>query len=312
MELTQAEQQDMSKAATENPDAYRLYLLARHEFDQGDYTKAADDYQQAINKDPTRHMRRPTRDLASCRPSRRATTLPLKRHLFPRRRQTYLAEAHLAQADLELYEWYFSGAETDCHRALALDPNFLQAYVGCAVYLELTGQFSEAENEFRRSLALDPLYLAETNGWVRRMPTSTSAARRSPRRRRHSKSTRTSAQHTAFVRLLHRRGKIRPGCGCTGKAGDSERVSEAAMQMKQVYAKSGIEGVYRARTAQGRRFRLLALVPEATQGLRDFAPLFESQRLIAGFLLATATSKVSDWAVLPSMLTGTLSFEFGN
>jgi TolB-like protein len=55
MKLTPAEKQQMTEAKAEDPDAYRLYLLGRHEFDQFNpehFMKAADYYRQAIAKDP--------------------------------------------------------------------------------------------------------------------------------------------------------------------------------------------------------------------------------------------------------------------
>ena len=56
VKLSPAEKQQMTQAPMENADAYRFYVLGRHEFDQFSpehFQKAADYFQQAIDKDPS-------------------------------------------------------------------------------------------------------------------------------------------------------------------------------------------------------------------------------------------------------------------
>jgi serine/threonine protein kinase len=56
VKLSSAEKQQMTQAPMENADAYRFYVLGRHEFDQFSpehFIKAADYFQQGIDKDPS-------------------------------------------------------------------------------------------------------------------------------------------------------------------------------------------------------------------------------------------------------------------
>jgi adenylate cyclase len=55
MKLSPAQRQQIDQAKVENPDAYRLYLLGRYQFDRFDpagFAKAVDYFRQAISNDP--------------------------------------------------------------------------------------------------------------------------------------------------------------------------------------------------------------------------------------------------------------------
>jgi TolB-like protein/DNA-binding winged helix-turn-helix (wHTH) protein/Flp pilus assembly protein TadD len=69
-----------------------------------------------------------------------------------------LAEAHVVEADLKrLYDWDWSGSEQSVRRALALDPNDVDAEYSYALLLCQLGRFPEAIAHMERAGQLDPL-----------------------------------------------------------------------------------------------------------------------------------------------------------
>jgi tetratricopeptide (TPR) repeat protein len=69
-----------------------------------------------------------------------------------------LSEAHSALSEVFFgYDWNWSGAETEHHRALDLDPNDLDARVRYAGFLMALSRHPEAIAQIERAAALDPL-----------------------------------------------------------------------------------------------------------------------------------------------------------
>jgi len=166
MKLTPAEQQEMSKAPTENADAYRLYLLGRHEIDQENMQQAANDFQQAIDKDPTyaaayAGLGDADTLIGSNEPSIQRTIFAKARALATQALtlDSRSAEAHLTFAGVDLLEWKFSASDAEFRRSLRLDPNFLSAHQAYAEYFRDIGQLNGATDEEHQALALDPLSL---------------------------------------------------------------------------------------------------------------------------------------------------------
>jgi len=166
--LTPAQKQQMAEAKVEDPDAYRLYLLGRHEWDQFNpehFMKAAEYYRQAIAKDPSYapahagladaenllgyfgnpSMRKAAFDTAQ---AEAAEALALD----PRS-----AEAHVALAGYDMFTWKFAAAESEFRRGEDLNPNFINAPEGYSTLLLRMGRSSEAMDQIQRALALDPL-----------------------------------------------------------------------------------------------------------------------------------------------------------
>ncbi len=258
VKLSPSEQQQMSKAPAENPDAYRLYLLARHEFDQGDLKNAADDYQQAIDKDPA--YAAAYAGLGELQVLSTDNNPSAQKTAFSKAQATISraltlddrsAEAHLAQAVLELNEWNFSAADAEFHRALLLDPNFLQAYGGYGVYLEVTGRFSEAEKEFRQSLALDPLYMAG-NDWLGRAYANQHECGQAIAQatRTLEIDTNSGAAYGILSGCYDAEGKYDLAADALEKQAMAGGLSEAAAQIKKAYAVGGMKAVYRNLIAQ--------------------------------------------------------------
>ena len=169
MRLSPAQKEQITERPMENADAYRLYLLGRHEFDQfspDHFKKAADYFQQAIDRDPS--YAAAYGGLADAN-SLLGYFLPaLREAAFARARTASAqalalddrsAEAHLALAIVHWMSWEFTAAEPEYRRAVELNPNFQNAPEAYSNYLVSMGRYSEAMDEARRGLELDPLSL---------------------------------------------------------------------------------------------------------------------------------------------------------
>jgi Tfp pilus assembly protein PilF len=166
VQLTGEEQKRLSKAATENPEAYQLYLKGRYYWnkrtDEG-IKKAIEYFNQAIEKDPSYALAY----------SGLADSNMYLMHLSPR--EAYLrakeaatkaleiddnlAEAHTSLAMVKMYEWDLAAPEREFKRALDLNPNEAETHHQYSHYLTLVGRTHESLVESLRALELDPLSL---------------------------------------------------------------------------------------------------------------------------------------------------------
>lgn len=178
VKLTPAKKQEMDEAKVEDPDAYRLYLLGRREFDgfaPEHFMKAADYFRQAIARDPTYAAAHAGLADASVLigdfvPSMAATAFTTAQAestealtLDPKS-----AEAHTALGLYDMFTWKFAAAEPEIRRAEELSTNFDTAPEVYSTYLARMGRFNEAMDQAQRGLALDPLSIANMweVGWV--------------------------------------------------------------------------------------------------------------------------------------------------
>jgi len=127
-------EEQMTRRATEDPEAYQLYLLGR--FYQGkrkadDLTKAVEYFSQAIARDRS------------------------------------FALAHAALADTYLLEGQYSGvrtgdavprAERAAQRALELDPSLAEVHATLGMMYHYSWRWEDAEREFQRAIAMKPNY----------------------------------------------------------------------------------------------------------------------------------------------------------
>jgi tetratricopeptide (TPR) repeat protein len=77
-------------------------------------------------------------------------------------------DAHAALCMVMLYDWDWAGAESECRRAVALNPNSIEALRACCWCLTALGKTDEAAEAARKALEIDPLSRS-TNlhvGWV--------------------------------------------------------------------------------------------------------------------------------------------------
>jgi eukaryotic-like serine/threonine-protein kinase len=158
------------KHATENAEAYQLYLKGRSYLSQRtreSLYKALDQFNQAVAKDP---------NYAQAHAGLADTYLILfdrgwisPDEASPKIRSAAqwaieldptLAEPHATLAALkELADWDWAGAEAEYRKAIGLNPNYVTSHHWYALLLQNLGRLKEALAEIEKALALDPASL---------------------------------------------------------------------------------------------------------------------------------------------------------
>ncbi|MEP7339360.1 MAG: tetratricopeptide repeat protein [Acidobacteriota bacterium] len=171
LKLSGEAQQRLTKRATENPEAYELYLKGRYLINTllpESEKRGLEYFQQAVKKDPEfalayAGLAEIYTGLASF-----GTTFDVApKELFQKAKaaaskavelDSTLAEAHLSLAEIaRVFEWDWNAAEREYKRAIELNPNFVPAHHFYAHHLVLMNRFEESLAESQRALALDPL-----------------------------------------------------------------------------------------------------------------------------------------------------------
>ena len=174
VKLTGAQEQQLTKRATENPEAYRLYLNGEFYSRKGQTEgkrKALDYYNQAIALDPNFALAYvgvaeeydyfagsslfDTRDALAKEKVAVQKALEL---------DDTLAQAHVRLGSIKLAEWDWAGAEFEYKRALELNPNLTRAHGEYSSYLTVMGRHTEALVEIERAQEHDPLNMFARNG----------------------------------------------------------------------------------------------------------------------------------------------------
>ncbi len=168
--LSGEEQGLLRRRATEDTEAYRLYLRGRFLWNKRSaegLTRAREYFEQAIEQDPAYA-------LAWAGLADTWNVLPFwglagPRDSFPRAQAAAeraleldagLAEAHAALAYSRFYfDWDWPAAQAGFRRALELKPNYPTGHHGYGVVLGLYGEGPPAVAELRRAQDLDPLSL---------------------------------------------------------------------------------------------------------------------------------------------------------
>src|SRR5208283_68145 len=167
--LSGGEQQRMGRAATTNPEAYRLYLEGRQAWygrTQDGLKKSIGLFQQAIAADPSyalaytgladTYIVAPSYSIGIGTDQARlladaATSKALEL-------DDNLSEAHAARAMALVMAWKWSEAEAEFRRALELNPNNSNAHYFYAFgVLCPLKRIDQALGEYRTALSLDPL-----------------------------------------------------------------------------------------------------------------------------------------------------------
>jgi TolB-like protein len=160
----------LTRAHTENTEAYQLYLKGRYSWEkwtEDGAKQAIEFFEEAIRKDPNYALA--YSGLADAyinfgsgigpdvpqkeahRRAREATTTALS--LDPQ-----LGEAHAALAGILLYDdWDFAGAEREYKRALELSPSYAEGHHQFSHVLLLLGRINESFAESKKLLELDPV-----------------------------------------------------------------------------------------------------------------------------------------------------------
>jgi eukaryotic-like serine/threonine-protein kinase len=167
LKLTGEEKKHLAEHATENSEAYQLYVKGRFYSAQrtrDSLYKAVEQFNEAIGKDPAYAqayaglavayillMDRNEIATQEASPKIRGSALR-SLELDPT-----LAEPHAALAVVkEQLDWDWAGAEAEYRKALALNPNDATSHHWYAILLQNLGRLNESFDEIQRAKALDP------------------------------------------------------------------------------------------------------------------------------------------------------------
>ncbi len=172
--LSNETQQRLTRRGTENPEAHELYLKGHYYLNTGtpDGLKRGFDYfQRAIEKDPrygaayaglaeyyaADGFAFTTNSISPRESYEKAKAAALKAVEL----DDTLAEAHTSLGMIAVHqEWDWQTAEREFQRAIALNPNYVNAHHMYSHYFIYQGRFAESLAESERALALDPLDVA--------------------------------------------------------------------------------------------------------------------------------------------------------
>ena len=173
LKLTGEDRQRLVKRYTENPEAYRLYLLGRFclaKQTREGFDQALRHFDQAIGLDPAYALA--YAGLADTYYGLSSLHLPPD-EAMPRARgaaakalelDDTLAEAHAALGLIKFYyEWDWRGAESCFKRASELNPGYAEAHHRYGWLLCFSGRLTESIAAIQRASELDPLSLEITS-----------------------------------------------------------------------------------------------------------------------------------------------------
>jgi tetratricopeptide (TPR) repeat protein len=168
--LSGEERRQMAKRYTENMEAYHLYLKGRYFWNKrtGDGIKKGIEYfHQAIALDLNYALA--YSGLADSYALGILSSDVNPEESFPRAKEAAeralslddtLAEAHTSLARVkEMFEWDFTGAESEYRRALDLNPNYASAHHRLGLFLSMMGRFDEGLEQLEQARQLDPMSL---------------------------------------------------------------------------------------------------------------------------------------------------------
>ncbi len=175
------------KRTTDDPEAYRLYLMGRHFWNQRtieSFHKGLEYFRAATERDP--NYARAYSGLADCYGLLGAYMVKRPEETFPAAKAAALraieldeglAEGHSSLAlTLWLYDWDWARADAEFQRAIQLNPQSVTAHHWRGLFLGEMGRFDEAIAEMQLALAVNPIsapVLADFGRvyfWARRYP----------------------------------------------------------------------------------------------------------------------------------------------
>ncbi len=170
LRLSGEEQRGIAKHYTENVEAYQLYLSGGYFQDKrtaDGLNKSLDYFQQAIEKDPEYALAYAGLAESYIGLSVRADMPPRDSYQKAKTAamraleiDNTISEAHAALGSVKyFYDWDWSGAETECKRAIELSANDPHAHQTYAFYLLIMGRNREAITEIKLAQTLEPLSL---------------------------------------------------------------------------------------------------------------------------------------------------------
>lgn len=166
--LSGAEQTQVARPHTKDPEAWLLYVRGRHLAQKGGKDpqwKAVDYFKQAIARDAGFALAyaelsfaymylEATGNISGLEAARVSKDYALKALAI----DSELAEARVYLGDVKcIYEWDWRGAEDEYKHALAINPNSAMAHRSYGIYLVCLKQYDEAIAHMKRALDLEPL-----------------------------------------------------------------------------------------------------------------------------------------------------------
>jgi TolB-like protein/Flp pilus assembly protein TadD len=168
------EKEALVKRATEDVEAYNLYLKGRYFWNkrtETGYLKSLEYYRQAIDKDPTYAVA--YAGIADSYDLLGWYGYLAPQEAFPRARtaaekarelDSTLAEAHASLGWINAnYDWNWAAAEREYRRALELNPSYATAHQWYSEFLTYMGRHDESIAEGHEAQELDPLSLIINN-----------------------------------------------------------------------------------------------------------------------------------------------------
>ena len=165
--LTGAQAQQLTKRATENGEAYRLYLNGIFYQRRGgteNFKTALGYFNDAIALDPNFALAyvgvaMTNTMLVGGSVLKPEETMPNVRAAVEKALDLddTFADAHTSLAVIKRQEWDWAGAEKEFKRAIELNPNLAWAHGAYGISLARMGRYSEALTENKRAQELDPL-----------------------------------------------------------------------------------------------------------------------------------------------------------
>ncbi|MEX0878719.1 MAG: protein kinase [Thermoanaerobaculia bacterium] len=178
LRLTGEEKEQLRKRYTSNAEAYQLYLKGRHAWEkrtESGLQQSVELFQQSIEKDPGFALA--YAGLADSYVVMNSYSLMPPADSFPRAkaaaRKALEIDDDLAQAHATLclalsnYDHDWPAAESECKRAIALDPKYATAHFWYTLMLGALGRSDEALVEIRRARELDPFSAIIQANYVR-------------------------------------------------------------------------------------------------------------------------------------------------
>ena len=158
-----------SRLILPNSEAYDAYLRGRHAFDRSDkdgFAEAADDFQHAIDSDPTfadaaawLAITKMLQALWGYVPAVTAFEQVRRTAEMAVRLDPKLAIAHCALGEMHIvYDWDWVGADKELKQALALQPGLAVALFDSSELAASLGHWDDAVRLMNDSLVVDPFF----------------------------------------------------------------------------------------------------------------------------------------------------------